>query len=378
MKRILLAVLAVTLLWSCGNNNVTIEGKVADGKELSIYLSELNANDIIVVDSAKLTSKGDFKFKRHIEEGQFYTLRLSNGSTITTIAQPEDELYFSGNAKDFANTYTVKGGEDAKKAKILTAKLNKSIQAIEKLKLELKNKSRSQKEIGDEYFTIIKDQRKFTKEFIINNIASLSAYMALYQKINKNTYTLNENKDINFIRAVATSYKRLYPKSQYTEALLKNLETVTSALHQARLKQVIDNTKKSLPEIELPNKDGKKIKLSSLKGKYILLDFTNLADKNAASINRHYKKLYNKYKNRGFRIYQVSLDKNFLLWKEIIKKENINWTNVWDKNSSYGLASRTWNIQKLPSNFIINRKFEIIGKNQFGTNLEDKLKEIFR
>jgi len=375
MKKILLAVFTMTLIWSCGNNNVTIEGKVAEGKELSIYLSELNAEGIVLVDSAKLSSNGQFKFRRHIKEGQFYTLKLSNGNILTTIAQPEDELYFKGNAKDFANTYTVKGGEDAKKAKRLSTQLYNSQKAIEALKTELANKTRSEKEIGDAYLSIIKKQRRFTKEFIVNNISSLSAYMALYQRFDNNTYTLNENKDINFIRAVATSYKRLYPESQYTKALLTNLKAVTKALAQAELKQVIDNAPKTLPEIELPNKREKNIKLSSLEGKYILLDFTNLADKNSASLNSHYKRLYNKYRNRGLVIYQVSLDKNILLWKEMLKKQKINWVNVWDKS---GIAARTWNVKRLPSNFIINKKYEIIGKNQFGTNLDDKLKEIFR
>jgi len=376
MKKILLGILTITLLWSCSNQNITIEGAIKDAKDQKIFLSKLNPDGSEIIDSVKLNSKGAFKFKTSTDFPQLYTLSLSNGNIITTVAQAEDKLFFKGNAKDFARNYTVKGSDDAVKAKLLSSKLFETKDSLDVLYKEYSkdNSIVTRRKIID----IINKQRRFSSEFIINNGTSLAAYIALYQKIDNNTYTLNENKDIYYIRIVASSLKALYPESQYTKAIMANLSNMSKALANARLREAIKNAPKSLPEIDLPDVNNKNIKLSSFKGKYIILDFTNLANESSIAINNTYKKVYKKYKRKGLVIYQVGLDKNYLLWKEIVKKQGITWKNVWDKNSTNGLAIRNWNIQSIPTNFIINTKYEIVGKNQYGRNLEDKLEELIK
>lgn len=372
MKKILLGILSIVLLWSCGNQNITIEGSIKNANNLTLFISKLYPSGSEIVDSTKLDSKGNFKFKTHTDFPQIYTLSLSNGNIITTVAQADDKLYFEGNADDFARNYSVKGSDDAIKAKLLSIKLQKTIDSI--------NYYRNQNSIeaNNKIIDLINNQRKFSSEFIINNATSLTAYIALYQKLDENTYTLNENIDIYYIRVVASSLKALYPESEYTKSILANLQSVTKALANAKLREVINNAPKSLPEIKLTDINNNPIKLSSYKGKYILLDFTSLSEQNSVAINNNYKKVYNKYKNKGFIIFQVSLDKNYLMWKEMLQKQNIPWINVWDKNSINGIASRNWNISSIPTNFIINPNFEIVGKNQFGRNLEDKLAEIIK
>ncbi len=378
MKRILISFIAITLLWSCGNENVCIEGKIRNGKDLSIYLNKLNIDGSELIDSVKLTEKGNFKFKSHTVYPQLYTLTLSNGNIITTVVQSEDKLFFEGDAKNFGHTYTVKGSDDATKAKLLNDQLNKTKKQLSTLQTELVNKTRDEQEIRKDILKVINAQRKFSADFIIGNGTSLAAYIALYQKIDDNRYTLNENKDLYYIRVVASSLKALYPESQYTKAILANLSRQSKILGNLKLRNYIQNAPKTLPEIKLPNINNKEIALSSLKGKYILLDFTDLSNPNSAVINKQYKALYKKYKSRGFVIYQVSLDKNLLVWQELIKKQNINWINVWDKDSQNGAAVRGWNIKRMPANYIISKDFDIVGKNLFGRDLEDKLKEIIR
>jgi len=378
MKRIFISFMAITLLWSCGNDNVCIEGKIKNGKDLSIYLNKLNVDGSELIDSTKLTEEGNFKFKSHTVYPQLYTISLSNGNIITTVVQSEDKLYFEGNAKNFANSYTVKGSDDAIKAKLLNDHLYKTQIKLNTLQKELENKTRDEQEIKTDILKTINAQRKFSSEFIIGNGTSLSSYIALYQKIDKSKYTLNENKDIYYIRVVASSLKALYPESQYTKAILASLKQLNKRLGNLKLRNYIQNAPKTLPEIKLPNINNKEIALSSLKGKYILLDFTDLSSPNSVIINKQYKSLYKKYKNKGFVIYQVSLDRNLLAWKDLIKKQNINWINVWDKDSQNGAAVRGWNVKRMPCNYIISKDFDIAGKNLFGRNLEDKLKEIIR
>jgi peroxiredoxin len=366
----------IALLWSCGDSNLIIEGKINNGKDVSVYLSKLNIDGAEFVDSTKLSADGVFKFKCHTDYPQLYVLALSNGNIITTVAHAEDNLFFEGNAEDFALSYKVKGSDDAEKAKIIADHLYNTKKSLEGLYAELKNKSRDKASIEKEITSTINKQRKFSADFIIANGTSLSAYIALYQKLDNKRFTLNENKDIYYFRVIASSLKALYPESQYTKGILSSLDLMTKRLADARLKELIKNAPNSLPEIKLANAKDKEIKLSSLKGKYILLDFTVLSNYKSVGLNKHYKNLYKKYKKRGLEIYQVCLDKDTGVWKNALKEQSIKWKAVY--NDKQSVALQNWNIQRVPSNFIINKDFTIAGKNLFGENLDKKLKEIIR
>lgn len=376
MKRIILSFITIVLLWSCENNNVIIEGKIENGKDISIYLSKLNIDGTIIVDSTKLSSKGEFKLKSQTDFPQLYIISLSNGNVITTIAQTDDKLFFEGDAKDFAVSYKVKGSDDAEKAKLVSEELYNNKKELERLNSELKNNTRDIADIKKDIDSVIEKQRKFSSDFIINNGTSLAAYIALYQKIDDNTFTLNENKDIYYFRVIASSLKALYPESQYTKGIMASLDYMTKTLANAKLQEIIENAPNSLPEIDLPNINNENIKLSSLKGKYILLDFTILSNPNSVSLNNQYKSLYKKYKNSGLEIYQVGLDEDLKAWKGMINDQSINWHSVW--NNENAIAIQSWNIKSVPANFLINKDFTIAGKNLFGKSLDDKLKALIR
>lgn len=114
--------------------------------------------------------------------------------------------------------------------------------------------------------------------------------------------------------------KAMYPESQYTKAILNHLDQINKAIQNMKIKQLINNSEGSLPEIHLPNAQGDTIALSSLKGKYILLDFTVLNSKDGVGYIQEMKKIYNKFKNRGVQIYQVCLDPNKLAWQSLVKQ----------------------------------------------------------
>lgn len=378
MKKLLLAIISITFLYSCNNSNVSFEGKITNGKNLTIYLNKINADGLIFVDSTKTNKKGAFKLKAKIEDAQLFNLKFSNGNTITTIALPKEKIKFKGSASDFAYDYTVSGSNEAKKAKILTKRIIETKRKIKTIQDDYNNKVRPEATLIDEYKKVINKQRQFSKEFIVNNLSSLSAYMALYQKIDKSTYTLNKSQDINFIRAVATSYTRLYPEWQYTKAVLANLKMVSEALNQQKIRRAIQNAPNDLPAIELKNIKNETKKLSAFKGKYIILDFANLTSKYSIEINKQYKKIYKKYKNKNLKIYQVALDQDREALNGHIRYTKFPWTIVWEPNSIMGLSAKYWNIKKLPANYIINKNYEIVGKNLFGRDLDEKLEEVIK
>lgn len=380
MKRILLAISIVSLLWACGpENNVKIKGEIKNAKDVTVILEKLHVEKTEFIDSVKLGKNGEFSFKTRSENPEFFIMRLSNGETITLAAYPDEELEISGTAKDFAKNYWVDGSDASLNIKVLNFKLERALAELSNWRNKLKEaKTDKEKEdIKAEIKNVFLDQKKFVREFIIKNATSLAAYMALYQEFDGD-YTLNENSDIYYFKVVASSLKALYPESEYTKSVMANLKNLQKRLASANLKSIINQVGSDLPDIELPNIKGKQKKLSSLKGKYILLDFTVLSDKNAVASNKNLKKIYNKYKSKGFIVYQVSLDKNKFIWEEAHKIHNINWINVWDKNSARSIIAKTWNVKQLPANYLINPKSEIVGKNLFGSNLEDRLNDLMK
>ena len=117
-------------------------------------------------------------------------------------------------------------------------------------------------------------------------------------------------------------------------------------------------------DLELPDLNGKLIKLSSLKNKYILLEFWAGWCGSCRMENPRLQTLYNNYKKKGFEIYGVSLDSKRDGWQSAVNEDKINWMAVSDlKGFNYSEAASIYNIQEVPSNYLINKK---------------KLKEIFK
>ena len=133
------------------------------------------------------------------------------------------------------------------------------------------------------------------------------------------------------------------------------------------------------PEITLANQRGETVALSSLKGRFVLIDFW--ATWCAPCINEQPElaKLYRKYKNsrfsngKGFEIYGVSLDAKKEVWENGINKMKINWIQVSDLKFWKSPVAKTYNIQALPFNVLIYGNGIILAKNLHGIELENEI-----
>ena len=106
-------------------------------------------------------------------------------------------------------------------------------------------------------------------------------------------------------------------------------------------------------DISLPDNHGKMRRLTSLKGKVVLLDFQVFSEEGSLKRIMMMRDIYNKYHDRGFEIYQVSFDSQEHYWKT--KTAALPWVSVWDED---GLRSRVlslYNVQTLPTFFLIDR-----------------------
>ena len=149
-------------------------------------------------------------------------------------------------------------------------------------------------------------------------------------------------------------------------------------------KQIVEQYGKAMvgelaQDIELESPDGKKLKLSSLKGKVVLIDFWASWCGPCRKENPNVVRVYNEYKNKGFDIFSVSLDQNKEKWIEAIKADNLTWTNhVSDLQGWQSPAAALYGVKAIPKTFLIGKDGKIIAKDLRGEQLEKKLAEVLK
>lgn len=121
---------------------------------------------------------------------------------------------------------------------------------------------------------------------------------------------------------------------------------------------------------------GDSIKLSSLKGKVLILDFWASWCGPCRFSNKHLVKLYNKYKDKGLEILSVSLDEEEKDWKKAVTKDKITWVQGIDRGGWDALAAIKWQVDALPASFLVNKNGDVVAINLEKDELEKKLKEL--
>jgi peroxiredoxin len=130
-------------------------------------------------------------------------------------------------------------------------------------------------------------------------------------------------------------------------------------------------------EIALPSVNGDTIRLSSLKGKVVLIDFWASWCGPCRASNKSFTKLYPKYKDKGFEIFAISLDESSEAWKKAIAKDKANWPQVIDGGGGWAAhTARRWGVYALPTSYLVDKDGTLIAMDLDKKQLEKALKEL--
>ena len=179
---------------------------------------------------------------------------------------------------------------------------------------------------------------------------------------------LDIDNNISFWDSTLTKYRDNFSYNSYFKSFEKKVNKIKSISFGS-----------VAPELILSDTTGKDIALSSLRGKYVLLDFWAGWCGPCRMENPNILKNYLKYKDKGFEVYQVSLDRSRSDWVNAIKKDNLIWYNVSDLKYFQSEAATIYNIDRIPKAFLLDPNGVIIAKDTElrGNRLGEKLNEIF-
>ncbi|MBT1686568.1 TlpA family protein disulfide reductase [Fulvivirgaceae bacterium PWU37] len=197
-------------------------------------------------------------------------------------------------------------------------------------------------------------------EYLRSQPASLGTINLLQSNV------LDKDQYMSTYVAVAEKLKKEWP--QYTVA--KDFVSMVDRMKVLSIGQVA-------PEIALPDTTGKVVKLSSLKGKYVLVDFWAKWCGPCRQENPNVVRAFHKFKDQGFTVFGVSLDRNKKDWVQAIKQDGLAWTHVSDLKYWQSEAAKTYNITGIPFSLLLDPDGKIIAKNLRGAALDNKLNEIF-
>lgn len=355
--------MAALFLASCTEKKFHLSGNIDNANDSLLYFENMSLNGPVTVDSVKLGKDGSFSFDEKAPENpEFYRLRIAN-QIINIAVDSTENITIKASYPTMSSQYDVKGSSECDKIKEL-ALMQMNLQA--QINALINNPNIPYQAEGDSIQRLLNAYKNTVKlQYIYKEPMRAYAYYALFQTIYVGNQTAlifdprSRKEDVQVFAAVATSWDTYYPGSERGKNLhniaiegLKNVRII-----QAERNQTIDANKvntSGIIEVALPDNKGNIRKLTSLKGKVVLLDFHAFASKGSTARIMMLRELYNKYHAQGLEIYQVSLDPDKHFWKESVSA--LPWICVHDENGANSAFAAQYNVQTIPTFFLIDRQ----------------------
>ena len=329
-----------------------------------VYLCKFENNENVPIDSTLLSEKGEFKFVKSSPEVNFYKI-LFDDKEYLIIARNGDRIAMNADLADENNRYVISGADEADNLQILNDNKNEYLSHVAHIRAqfdELLRKDPSSKEILYSRFndSISKYNKKlveFTFRFVNDKPKTLSSFYAI------NTLSPREYE------------KELIEYAAKIKGSFNGNKVVSNFLtRMARLRSV--QVGQPAPDFVINSIDGKPVKLSDFKGSYVLLDFWASWCMPCREENPNIVRTFNQFKNKNFKILSVSLDTDLKEWKQAIQADKLAWTHVSELKDFDGPTVKLYQIESIPSSFIIDADGKIIAKNLQGPELGNFLGKV--
>ena len=366
----LLIFILISGLFSCSNESKDSSGIQADinaevknlPAETQIFLSQVDVTGPKAVDSTKSDKDGKFSFKVPSDVERMYLI-IAGDQRLPVFLEPGlhnlnadyKQFYASAVFTNSPLTNFLRKVEGIRQGfDLVSRNLQYAFQEAMVSGNRLKGDS-----IEKEFTKILSANKKNIKHLIDSIGPGPVSHLA--------TSMLSVDEDFGYLDSLATRFEKEKPNAVYTKKIKSFLE-VPRKLGLGRL----------APDFSQPDPNGKEIKLSEFKGKWVLLDFWASWCKPCRAENPFLVASFKKYKQKGFNVLSISLDSQKDPWMKAMIADKLFWAHGSDLKGFENSSAQLYGINSIPASFLINPEGKIVAKNLRGEELDRKLAEVLK
>jgi peroxiredoxin len=333
-------IIAVFLLAGCKGfivekGNSSIEGCFNSYPGEILVINEVGVKTFSPLDTLELDNEGCFSYNMDLEGPGIYLLKLDQQNYITLVVEPGENLKVTSNIADIRNNYIVSGSPGSEMLREFETFYNEKKRDLESVKSPVRQgntnipeliRRRDKENLLD---SLITEQRKFTRSLVISNPGSLANLIMLNRRfLTKKLF--DEKDDFPLFALVDSVLIELYPLNKHVKDHHLRMEQVKYRMQVEEVSRKRLAPGKKAPDFKLDTPDGKEISLGSLEGNPVILYFWASSDSRSRIANQELLEFYKIYKEKGLKVFAVSLDVYPDMWKAAIKADKLDWINVSD------------------------------------------------